>query len=165
VPYKNYKFQLTIDGRIVAGFNKVGALTRTSQVVSWHGSAPSSPHTSPGQVDYDPITLEQGLTVDFEFNQWANRVWDYPNSSQLGSELSLSEFRKDITISLLNEAGQVVMAWNVYKCWVSEYTAMPELDASDNAVAIRSMTLQSEGWFRDSSFKSPDEPTYDEPSS
>jgi phage tail-like protein len=164
-PYGNFKFQVTIDGRIVAGFNKVGALTRRSVVASGHGDTPRSLRTSPGQVDYGPITLERGLTEHVEFNAWANRVWDYPNSSQLGREVSVSDFRKDVRISLLNEAGQAVMAWNVYKSWVSEYTAVPDLDASGDAVAISSMTLQHEGWVRDSSFKSPDEPGSDEPGS
>jgi phage tail-like protein len=166
VPYKNFKFQVRWDGKVVAGINQVGALTRTSQVVTWRdGGDPSSPHHSPGQVEYGPIRLEQGLTEDVEFEAWANKVWDYPNSAQLGKEVSLADFRKDITITLLNEAGQAVMAWNVYKCWVSEYSATPELDAGGNAIAIRSMTLQNEGWFRDSAVKTPDEPSFNDPSS
>jgi len=164
-PYENYKFLVTWDGKVVAGVNKVGALTRTSEAVSWRdGGDPSSPHKSPGQVDYVPITLERGVTEDVEFETWANKVWDYPNSSQLGREVSLADFRKDITITLLNEAGQVVMAWNVYKCWVSEFTALPELDASANAVAILSMTVQNEGWVRDRSVQPPEEPGFDDPS-
>ena len=166
VPYKNFKFQVKWDGKVVAGVNKIGALTRTTEVVSWRaGGDPSTPHKSPGQADYGPITLEQGLTEDVEFEKWANKVWDYPSSAQLGKEVSLADFRKDITITLLNEAGQPVLSWNVYKCWVSEYTAMPELDASSNSVAIRSMTLQNEGWFRDSSLQTPDEPSFNDPSS
>ncbi len=81
MPYKNYKFQVTIAGKIVAGVNKIGALTHTREVVSWRGDAQSSLHKSPGQVDYSPVTLEQGLTEDIEFNQWANKVWDYSNSA------------------------------------------------------------------------------------
>jgi len=166
VPYKNYKFQVQWDGKVVAGINHVGALTRTSQVITWRdGGDPSAPHHSPGQVEYGPIRLEQGLTVDTEFEAWANKVWDYPNSAQLGKEVSLGDFRKDITITLLNEAGQAVMAWNVYKCWVSEYSATPDLDASGNAIAIRSMTVQNEGWFRDSDLQIPDEPIFSDPSS
>ena len=160
VPYKNFRFEVSWDGKVVAGFNHVGALTRTSEVVSWRdGGDPSSPHKSPGQVDYGPITLEQGVTHDVEFEKWTNKVWDYPNSAQVGKEVSLADFRKDITLALLNEAGQAVMRWNVLQCWVSEYTAIPELDASANAVAIRSMTLQNEGWTRESSILTPDEPS------
>lgn len=169
VPYKYFKFHVMFEGSTdpVAGVNKVGALTRTSEVVSWSaGGDPSIPHKSPGQVDYGPITLEQGLTASVEFNEWANKVWDLPNagSAEGGNEVSLEDFRKNITIKLLNEAGQVVMAWNVFQCWVSEYTAVPELDASANAVAIRSMTIQNEGWLRDTSATEPEEPSFDDPS-
>jgi phage tail-like protein len=166
VPYKNFKFQVQWDGKVVAGVSQIGPLSRTSQVVSWRdGGDPSAPHHSPGQTEYGPITLEGGLTEDVEFETWANKVWDYPNSAQLGKEVSLADFRKDLTITLLNEAGQAVMAWNVYKCWVSEFHAMPQLDAGANAIAIQSMTLQNEGWFRDSSVKTPDEPSFNDPSS
>ncbi|MFW2333857.1 phage tail protein [Ilumatobacter sp.] len=166
VPYKDFKFQVEWDGKIIAGVNKVGALGRTSEMVSWRdGADPSEPRKSPGEVDSGPITLEQGLTEDIEFEQWANKVWDDPNSSQLGQEVSLADFRKDIAITLRDEAGQVVMRWNVYKCWVSEYTAMPELDSSGSAVAIRSMTLQNEGWSRESSIPTPDEPRVTDPTS
>ena len=165
VPYKNYRFLVKWDGKVVAGVNKVGALTRKTEVVSWRdGGDPSSPHKSPGQVDYGPITLEQGLTEDLEFERWANKVWDQPNSAANGQLVSLADFRKDITITLLNEAGQSVMAWNVFRCWVSDYTAVPELDASANAIAIRSMTIQNEGWFRDAAVQTPEEPSFNEPS-
>lgn len=169
VPYKNFKFQVIFEGDTnpVAGVNKIGALTRTSEVVSWRaGGDPSTPHKSPGQVEYGPITLEQGLTSSLEFEKWANKVWDLPNSASKegGKEVSLKDFRKNLTVKLLNEAGQVVMAWNVFQCWVSEYTAVPELDASANTVAIRSMTIQNEGWSRDASVTEPEEPSYDDPS-
>lgn len=89
-PYRNYKFQVTFDGKIVAGVNKVSALTRTSEVVSWRdGGDPSSPHKS-GQVDFGPITLEQGLTEDVESEQWANKVWDCPNSTRVTTQLRSS---------------------------------------------------------------------------
>jgi len=78
-------------------------------------------------------------------------VWDYRNSGALGREVSLKDFRKDITIDLYNIAGQKVMAYNIYRCWPSEYTSMPELDAMANGVAIQSLTLENEGWERDMS--------------
>lgn len=165
----SFRFQVFFEGEAdpVAGMNKVGVLTRTSEVVQWPaGGDLSSPHESPGQVEYGPITLEQGLTSSVEFEKWANKVWDLPNagSKEGGKEVSLKDFRKNMSIKLLNEAGQVVMAWNVFQCWVSEYTAVPELDASANAVAIRSMTIQNEGWSRDASVTEPEEPSFDDPS-
>ena len=161
-PYKNFKFRVKWDGRYVAGVSKVGALKRTTEVVEHReGGDPSSVRTSPGQSKYEPITLERGVTHDLEFDQWANKVWNY--GSGLGMEVSLKDFRKDVIIELYNEAGQLAIAYKVYRCWVSEYTAMPELDASANAVAIQSMTLQNEGWERDYDVTEPTEPSFVEP--
>jgi phage tail-like protein len=119
-PYKNFKFRVKWDGAYVAGVSKVSALTRQSQVVSHReGGDPHSMRKSPGQSDYGAITLERGVTWDLAFEQWANKVWDYTNSGQLGQEVSLADFRKDISIELYNIAGQKVMAYNIYRCWPS----------------------------------------------
>lgn len=161
-PYKNFKFRVKWDGRYVAGVSKVGALKRTTEVVEHRvGGDPSMVRRSPGQNKYEPITLERGVTHDPEFEKWANKVWNF--GSGLGQEVSLKDFRKDIIIELLNEAGQVVIAYNVYRCWVSEYQAMPELDASANAIAIQTLTLQNEGFERDYAVVEPTEPTFSEP--
>ena len=160
-PYKTFKFRVKWDGRYVAGVSKVGALKRSTEVVTHReGGDPSSGRLSPGQTKYEPITLERGVTHDVDFEQWANKVWNY--GSGLGSEVSLKDFRKDIIIEVYNEAGQLALAYNVYRCWVSEYTALPELDASANAVAIQSMTLQNEGWERDYAVTEPTEPSFTE---
>ena len=160
-PYRNFKFRVKwgeIGGKMayVMGASKVSALTRRTEVMKHRsGGDPSVPLISPGQTEYEPITLERGVTHDIAFEQWANKVWDYNNTTQnpdqAADPVSLKDFRKDIIIELYNEAGQKVMGYNVYRCWVSEYTAMPELDAKGNAVAIQSMTLQNEGWESDTS--------------
>jgi phage tail-like protein len=161
-PYKNYKFRVKWDGRFVAGVSKVGALKRTTEVVEHReGGDPSTVRKSPGQTKYEPITLERGVTHDPEFEQWANKVWNF--GAGLGVEVSLKDFRKDIIIEVYNEAGQLVIAYHVFRCWVSEYQAMPELDASANAVAIQTLTLQNEGWERDYEVAEPSEPTFTEP--
>jgi phage tail-like protein len=100
--------------------------------------------------------LERGRTHDPEFENWANRVWRL--GANLGTEVGLADFRKDIIIDLLNEAGQLVMAFKVHRCWPSQYVALAELCAETNAVAIESMTLQHEGWERDASISEPVEP-------
>jgi len=161
-PYKNFKFRLKWDGQYVAAVSKISVLKRTSEVVEWReGGDPSSMRKMPGQVKFEPITIERGLTHDFAFLQWANKVWNY--GAGLGAEASLADFRKNIIIELYNEAGQLALAWNVYRCWVSEYTATPELDSTANAVAIESMVLQHEGFERDLDVTEPAEPTFTEP--
>ena len=161
-PYKNFKFRVKWDGRYVAGVSKVGALTRTTEVVEHReGGDPSTVRVSPGQTKYSDITLERGVTHDTEFEKWANKVWNF--GAGLGVEVSLKDFRKDIIIEVYNEAGQLALAYRVFRCWPSEFTALPELDASANAVAIQSLTLKNEGWERDYDVTEPTEPSFTEP--
>jgi len=161
-PYKNFKFRVKWDGRYVAGVSKVGALKRTTEVVTHReGGDPSTERKSPGQNKYEAVTLERGVTHDTEFEKWANKVWNF--NSGLGSEVSLKDFRKDVIIEMYNEAGQVAIAYKIYRCWVSEYQALPELDASGNAVAIQTLKLENEGWERDYDVSEPDEPRFTEP--
>jgi phage tail-like protein len=161
-PYKNFKFRVKWDGRYVAGVSKVGSLKRTTEVVKHRdGGDPSSSRKSPGRTEYEAISLERGVTHDTEFEKWANKVWNFGNG--LGAEVSLKDFRKDLTIELLNEAGQVVIAYKVFRCWVSEFQAMPDLDANANAVAIQHIKLENEGWERDLEATEPTEPSFTEP--
>ena len=161
-PYKNFKFRVKWDGRYVAGVSKVGALKRSTEVVEHReGGDPSSSRKSPGRTKYEAITLERGVTHDTEFEKWANKVWNY--GSGLGMETSLKDFRKDVIIEMYNEAGQLVVAYKVYRCWVSDFQALPDLDANANAVAIQSIKLENEGWERDYDVTEPLEPQFTEP--
>jgi len=161
-PYKNFKFRVKWDGKYVAGVSKVSALKRTTEVVKHRdGGDPSSSRKSPGRTEFEAITLERGVTHDKDFEQWANKVWNF--GSGLGSEVSLQDFRKDIIIEAYNEAGQLVIAYKVFRCWVSEFQALPDLDANANAVAIQTLKLENEGWERDTAVPEPGEPTFTEP--
>lgn len=161
-PYKNFKFRVKWDGRYVAGVSKVGSLKRSTELVEHReGGDPSSSRKSPGRTKYEAISLERGVTHDPEFERWANKVWNF--GSGLGSEVSLKDFRKDIIIELYNEAGQLAISYKVYRCWVSEFQALPDLDANANAVAIESIKLENEGWERDYDVTEPSEPSYTEP--
>jgi phage tail-like protein len=161
-PYKNFKFRVKWDGKYVAGVEKVGALVRKTEVICFrNGGDPSTSRKSPGRTEYSPITLERGVTHDTEFEKWANKVWNY--GSGLGAEVSLKDFRKDIILELYNEAGQLAIAYKIYRCWVSEYEALPDLNANASAVAIQKITLENEGWERDYSVAEPTETSFTEP--
>jgi phage tail-like protein len=161
-PYKNFKFRLKWDGRYVAGVSKVSLLKRTTEVIKHRaGGDPSTSYKSPGRTEYDGITLERGVTHDQDFEQWANKVWNF--GSGLGGEVSLADFRKDIILEMYNEAGQVVLGYHVFRCWVSEFQALPDLDANANAVAIAKLKLENEGWQRDYAVAEPKEPSFVEP--
>lgn len=161
-PYKNFKFRLKWDNKYVAGVSKVSALKRTTEAVKHReGGDPSSSRKSPGKTEFEAITLERGVTHDPEFEQWANKVWNY--GSGLGLEASLKDFRKDLILELYNEGGQLAISYKVYRCWVSEFQALPELDANANAVAIQTLKLENEGWERDLGVAEPAEISYLEP--
>ncbi len=161
-PYKNFKFRVKWDGKPVAGVSKVGALKRTTEVVRHReGGDPSSSRKSPGRTEYDAITLERGVTHDVDFERWANKVWNY--GACLGAEVSLKDFRKSIRLEVYNETGQLAIAYNIFRCWVSEFQALPELDANGNAVAIQHLRLENEGWERDYEVPEPAEPSFLEP--
>lgn len=157
-PYKNFKFRVRWDGRYVAGASKVGALKRTTEVVRHReGGDPSTSRKSPGRTEFDAITIERGVTHDLEFDRWARKVWSF--GAGLGRESSLKDFRKDLVIEVYNEAGQLAIAYKVFRCWVSEYQALPELDSNANAIAIENLKLEIEGWERDGDVPEPAEPT------
>jgi phage tail-like protein len=161
-PYKNFKFRVKWDGKYVAGISKVGALKRMTEVVKHReGGDPSSSRKSPGRTEYEAVMLERGITHDREFDQWANKVWNY--GTGLGSETSLKDFRKDILIEVYNEAGQLAITYKLYRCWVSEYQGLPDLDANANAVAIQHIKLENEGWERDFEVPEPNEPSFTVP--
>jgi phage tail-like protein len=157
-PYKNLKFRVKWNGRHVAGVSRVSGLVRTTEVVEHReGADPSSVRRAPGRTDYLPITLERGITHDTEFEQWADQV--HRLHAGRGQEAALKDFRRDVVIELYNEAGQLVLAYNVYRAWPSTFQALPELDANATAVAIQSLTLQHEGWERDTAVTEPVEPS------
>jgi phage tail-like protein len=161
-PYKNFKFRIKWDGEYVAGISKVSTLKRTTEVVAHReGGDPSTSRKSPGRTAFEAITLERGVTHDKRFEQWANKIWNF--GSGLGSEVSLKDFRKDLILEVYNEAGQLALAYKIFRCWVSEYQALPDLEANANAVAIAKLKLENEGWERDADVGEPAEPSFTEP--
>lgn len=157
-PYKNFKFRIKWDGKYVAGLSKMTALKRTTKSIDHREAGDHSTNRkSPGRTSYDAITLSRGVTHDLEFEKWANKVWNYSNN--VGAEISLKDFRKDIIIEVLNEAGQTAISYKVYRCWVSEYQSLPDMDANADAIAIQTIKIENEGWVRDESVTEPTEPT------
>ena len=153
-PYKNFKFRILWDDKPVMGVSKVGALKRTTEVVKHRdGGDNSTDHKSPGRTSYDAITVERGITHDPEFEAWANKVHPYSGDTAM----DLAAYKKNLTLEMMNEKGHVVYRYFLYDCWVSEYTAIPELNANANAVAIESLKIELEGWDRDKDTKEPNE--------
>lgn len=154
-PYRTFKFQLLIDGRPVAGLKKMGALKRKTEAIKWRTAGdPSRERVLPGGTSYEPIVLEQGLTHDPVFESWANLV----NNIEGDAAMSLKNFRKDLVLNVLNLQAQVAISYKILRAWVSDYQALPDLDAGTmNAVGIQTITIQHEGWQRDVAVQEPTE--------
>jgi phage tail-like protein len=153
-PYKNFKFRVLWDNQPVLGVSKVGALKRTTEVVKHRsGGENSIDHKSPGRTSYDAITLEQGLTHDPAFEAWASTTHTYAGDAMM----DLDGYKKELTLEVMNERGQVAFRYFLHACWVSSYTAIADLDANANAVLIQSLTVELEGWERDTATTEPDE--------
>ncbi len=153
-PYKNFKFRIKWDGKYVAGVSKISALKRSTEPVTHReGGDPSTSRVSPSVWKFEPITLERGVTHDPEFEKWANLIY----TTDGDAAISLKNFRKDIIIDFLDELGVIAKSYKVYRCWVSEYTALPDLDANAHVIAIEHLVLQNEGWERDVAVTEPTE--------
>lgn len=153
-PYKNFKFQISWDGKVVLGVSKIGALKRTTEVVKHRsGGENSFDHKSPGRTSYEGLSIERGITHDLEFRNWASMVHTYDGDPLM----DLVGYKKELTLELLNEKGQVAQRYFLHGCWVSEFTALPDLDANANAVAIESMKIELEGWEPDPAAGEPNE--------
>jgi phage tail-like protein len=155
-PYKTYRFLVYFDTSTtpVAGMSKVTGLKRSSDMIEYKEGGNTVIRKGMGRTKYEPITLERGVTHDTDFELWANatQVLDKGAASQ-----SLKSLRKQLRIVLLNEAGQPVQQYIVHRCWVSEYQALPDLDAGANAYAIEHIKLENEGWERDLTLTEPTE--------
>lgn len=143
-PYKNFKFQVKWDGKVIPGISRISCLKRyTDPIAHREGNEPSITRLSPGTWRFEPITLERGITHDTSFEEWADLCFS------LSDPMSLKNFRKDMVVNLLNEQNTLVKSFKVYRCWVSEYQVLPVLEANASSVAIESITLENEGWERD----------------
>jgi phage tail-like protein len=145
-PYKAYRFLVyftTSSPTIaVAAVSKVTGLKRSSDVIEYKEAGNAVILKGLGRTKYEPVTLERGITQDKTFETWANaaQVLDHGAAAT-----SLANLRQEVSITLLNEEAQPVLRWLLHRCWVSEYQALPDLDAGSNTVAIEHVKLENEG--------------------
>ncbi len=145
-PYRNFRFKVKWDNQYVAGLSKMGALKRTTEMVEWHEAGENiTSRKLPGKTKYEAVTLEAGVTYDTALEDWANLINDFASHSIT----SLVDFRKNVIIDVFNEAGAKALSYTLYRCWASEYQALPDLDAGANAVAITTLKLEYEWFERD----------------
>ena len=153
-PYKNFKFRVIWENQPVAGLSKMSAIKRATEVVEWReAGGPSIIRKLPGRTKFEPVTLEAGLTHDRQFMNWADQI----NNPQGDAAMSLLNYRKEVVVEVLNLQGVPAMAFRLRRAWVSEFQAVPEMDANANAVAIQTLKLEYEGFELDEAVAEPAE--------
>lgn len=155
-PYRTFKFRVSINGVVVAALSKMTALKKKTEAVQWRSAGdPSHQRVMPGGTTYEPVTLEQGLTHDPVFEEWASAVNNLPQGD---AGMSLRSYRREVVIDVLNLQGLPALTYRLHRAWVSEFQALPDFDANTmNAVGIQSITIQHEGFERDPATAEPAE--------
>ena len=153
-PYKNFKFRVKWENQYVAGLSKMSAIKRSTEVIEWREAQEKSVvRKLPGRTKFEPVTFEAGLTHDQQFIIWADLV----NSPQGDAAMSLKNYRKEVTVEVLNLQATPVMAFLLHRAWVAEFQALPEMDANANAVAIQTLKIEYEGFSVDAAITEPAE--------
>lgn len=150
-PYRTFKFRVRFGNTTVAGISKVSMLTRTVTPNELkEGGDMFGPRQNPSAVHYEDVTLEKGLTASNEFEDWANAVVQLQVDPG-----SVSGFKRTVYIDVFDLNGnpldgksQPITSYKLNKCWITKYSALPELDAGSGGVGIQSVTLRHEGWER-----------------
>lgn len=149
LPNRNFKFRIYFEGKSepVALVSKMTALKRTTEVVEWReGGESNTIRKLPGKSKYEPITFERGLSLDTDFEDWADLVNKWGGADLAKKDY---EFRKELRVEVLDLDGEVVLKYKLHKCWVSEFTAVPDLDANTNTIAMQTLKIEYEGWERE----------------
>ena len=158
-PYKNFKFRVKWDGKYVPGIFRVHGFMRRTLTKKLPGPERHPFRYAPARTTFDPIILIRGRTHDTEFENWANQIWNI----DIDPDEEPTEYKKNITVELFNEAGQLAIAYNVFNCWPIRYNPLGKLDANDTEIATETLVLIHEGWERDKNVAEPSEPSFTEP--
>ena len=144
----------------MAGVSKCGALKRTTDVVEHReGGDPSTSRQISGPDQIRRYLARARRHSRYRVRKVGQQSLGLRQRSR-ARKFSLADFRKEIIIDVFNEAGQKVLSYKVYRCWVSEFQALPDLDANAGAVAIQHIKLENEGWERDLDVVEPKEPSF-----
>jgi phage tail-like protein len=151
-PYQSFKFRIKWDDQYIAGVSRMSALRRMTEVLEpGKGSGPAQGR--PGPVRYEPIILEKGLSEDPVFETWADQV------AQAGGKGALDpKVLKDLRIEIFDEAGNLALAYTIFRCWPSEFQALPALDGSATGSLLQILKLEYDGWERDLSVVPSEQP-------
>lgn len=140
-PLPKFHFQVEWGGTQL-GFSEASGLDFETEPIDYrHGQSPVYSKTKqPGLTKFSNITLKRGtFQSDNEFYDW----WKETVFFQEGNSTQ-SKYRRDITISLLNEEHSPIIVWKVVNAWPIKVQPT-DLKADGNEIAIESIELVHEG--------------------
>jgi phage tail-like protein len=129
-PYRSFNFEVEIDNIAAAGFSEVQGLIAQGDPVEYREGADRENHVRKltGLRKYDNLTFKRGYTRTDVLWQWYAAIAAGEND------------RRNVTITLLDEAHQPVMSWSAEGAWINKIEG-PSFNATGNEVAIESMEL------------------------
>lgn len=142
-PYRNFKFEVEINGFTRAGFSVVSGLSETTEDITYReGGENETPHHLPGQTTYGDVTLSRGISDDDDFINWREEIFNLDQAN--GQQGDNETFRKTVVVKLKDKSGAAVKKWTIKRAWPKEFSS-EDLDANANAVAIQNIVLANEG--------------------
>jgi len=140
-PFKRFRFRVQIDGTQVAGFSEVSGLRMNTDVFPYpEGGQNAFIEQKPGRKTGSPIVLTRGMDDENTMVNWYMSVFKLEGKA---SPLQVL-WRRNLSIVLLDKAGEDVYRWDVYSAFPSELS-WDDLSASDSGVFLQRMTLVHHG--------------------
>lgn len=139
-PLIGARFALDVQGVVSAFFASASGFNNSSEVITHQAvdaAGKSVVQKIPGDLTWDDITLERGITDDLGLWDWRQQV----------IEGDVAGARKDGSVIMYNQAGEEMSRWNFVNGWPSSWNG-PDVSAEDQSVAIESISIAHEGLVR-----------------
>ncbi len=141
-PLPKFHFRVEWGSDFRMGFTEVSGLDFETEVIEYREGSSKKYNKSkqPGLTKYSNVTLKRGtFEGDFDFFKEWKKTFFFQEGNDTGSQ-----YRRPISIKLLNEVHEPIITWNLENAWPSKVQST-DLKADANEVSIETMELVHEG--------------------
>ncbi len=141
-PIPKFHFQVEWGENFRIGFTEVSGLDFETEVIEYRegNSKKYNKTKQPGLTKFSNITLKRGtFEGDFDYYKEWRKTYFFQEGNKTGSQ-----YRRTVTIKLLNESHEAIITWKLLNAWPSKIQST-DLKADGNEVAIETMELVHEG--------------------